>query len=56
MVIRLVSVSDHLEFSQFHDLFRALLGWSGDPGYLETGANRGLSRFHRWVPLLESAP
>ncbi len=34
MVIRLVSVSDHLELSEFHDLFRALLGWSGNLGYL----------------------
>jgi hypothetical protein len=34
MVIRLVSVSDHLPIDEFHDVFRAILGWTGDLGYI----------------------
>jgi hypothetical protein len=32
MVIRLVSVSDQMELPEFHDIFRAILGWNGDLG------------------------
>jgi hypothetical protein len=32
MVIRLVSVSDQMALPEFHDIFRAILGWSGDLG------------------------
>jgi hypothetical protein len=52
MVIRLVSVSDHTPLREFHDVFRIVLGWNGDLGYIihvhgqefnsETGKNRGL--------------
>jgi hypothetical protein len=34
MVIRLVSVSDQLQLPEFHDIFRAILGWDGDLGYI----------------------
>src|SRR3954453_694972 len=34
MVIRLISVSDQLELPAFHDIFRAILGWTGDLGYI----------------------
>ena len=34
MVIRLISVSDHLPIDEFHDVFRAILGWTGDLGYI----------------------
>jgi hypothetical protein len=34
MVIRLISVSDRLQLPEFHDVFRAILGWSGDLGYI----------------------
>ena len=34
MVIRLVSVSDHMQLAKFHDIFRAILGWDGDLGYI----------------------
>ena len=34
MVIRLISVSDQLQLTEFHDIFRALLGWNGDLGYI----------------------
>src|SRR5215831_17123661 len=34
MVIRLISVSDQTQLPDFHDVFRAVLGWSGDLGYI----------------------
>ena len=34
MVIRLISVSDQLQLPELHDIFRAILGWSGDLGYI----------------------
>jgi hypothetical protein len=33
MVIRLISVSDQMQLPGFHDVFRAVLGWTGDLGY-----------------------
>jgi hypothetical protein len=34
MVIRLISVSDQLQLPDFHDIFRAILGWDGNLGYI----------------------
>jgi len=34
MVIRLVSVSDQMQLPDFHDVFRAILGWRGDLGFI----------------------
>ena len=34
MIIRLISVSDHMQLPAFPDAFRAILGWSGDLGYM----------------------
>jgi hypothetical protein len=34
MVIRLVSVSDHMLLPEFHGVFRIILGWNGDLGYV----------------------
>jgi Plasmid pRiA4b ORF-3-like protein len=34
MVIRLISVSDQMQLPDFHDVFRAVLGWSGDLCYI----------------------
>jgi hypothetical protein len=34
MVIRLVSVSDQMPLREFHDVFRTILGWNGDLGYI----------------------
>src|SRR3982750_1079197 len=34
MVIRLISVPDHLELPKFHNVMRAILGWDGDLGYI----------------------
>ncbi len=34
MVIRIVEISDHLRLAEFHDIFRTILGWDGDLGYI----------------------
>jgi hypothetical protein len=34
MVIRLVSVSDQMDFPEFHEVFCAMLGWEDDLGDL----------------------
>lgn len=34
MVIRLISVPDHLELPKFHTVMRGILGWDGDLGYI----------------------
>jgi hypothetical protein len=34
MIIRLISVPDHLELPKFHNVPRAVLGWDGDLGYI----------------------
>jgi len=34
MVIRVVEISDQLRLAEFHDIFRTILGWDGDLGYI----------------------
>ena len=34
MVIRLISVSDRMDLPDFNDIFCAVLGWSGNMGYI----------------------
>jgi hypothetical protein len=34
VVIRVISVPDHLELPEFHEVVRAILGWNGDLGYI----------------------
>ncbi len=34
MVIRIVEISDQLRLAEFHDIFRTILGWDGDLGYI----------------------
>jgi hypothetical protein len=34
MVIRLISVPDHLTFPHFQEVVRAVLGWNGNLGYI----------------------
>lgn len=34
MVIRLISVPEHLPIDDFHDAFRTILGWNSDHGYI----------------------
>jgi hypothetical protein len=47
MVIRLVSVSDHIPLSEFHDVFRTILGWNGDLGYLIRVHGQEFNSFRR---------
>jgi hypothetical protein len=47
MVIRLVSVSDQLDLPEFNDIFCAILGWSGDLGYLIRVHGQEFNSFHR---------
>ncbi len=34
MVIRLLSVPDHTDLPEFHEVIRAVLGWDGNLGYI----------------------
>ena len=47
MVIRLISVSDHLLIDDFHDVFRAILGWRGDLGYIIRVHGQEFNSFQR---------
>ena len=47
MIIRLISVPDHLELPKFHDVMRAILGWHGDLGYIIRVHGQELNSFRR---------
>src|ERR1044072_4851553 len=47
MVIRLISVSDQMELPEFHDIFRAILGWNGDLGYIVRVHGQEFNSFRR---------
>ena len=47
MVIRLVSVADHMPLHEFHDVFRTILGWNGDLGYLVRVHGQEFNSFRR---------
>ncbi len=47
MVIRLVSVSDHMLLREFHDVFRIILGWNGDLGYIIRVHGQEFNSFRR---------
>jgi hypothetical protein len=47
MVTRLISVSDHMQLPEFHDVFRAILGWKGDPGYIVRIHGQEFNSFRR---------
>ena len=47
MVIRLISVSDQLQLADFHDIFRAILGWEGDLGYITRIHGQEFNSFRR---------
>jgi hypothetical protein len=47
MVIRLVSVSDQMELPEFHEVFRAILGWNGDLGYIIRVHGQEFNSFRR---------
>ena len=47
MVIRLVSVSDKMPLHEFHDVFRTILGWNGDLGYIVRVHGQEINSFRR---------
>ena len=47
MVIRLVSLSDHMQLLDFHDAFRAILGWRGDLGFIIRVHGQEFNSFRR---------
>ena len=47
MVIPLVSVSDRTDLHGLHDVFHAILGWSGDLGYLVRVHGQEFNSFRR---------
>src|SRR6266403_4077771 len=47
MVIRLVSVSDQMPLHEFHDVFRTILGWNGDVGYIVRVHGQEINSFRR---------
>jgi Plasmid pRiA4b ORF-3-like protein len=47
MVIRLVSVSDHMPLPDLHNVFRAILGWNGDLGYIIRVHGQEFNSFRR---------
>src|SRR6266446_7043957 len=47
MVIRLVSVSDQMKLPEFHEIFRAILGWNGDLGYIVRVHGQEFNSFRR---------
>jgi Plasmid pRiA4b ORF-3-like protein len=47
MVIRLVSVADQMPLHEFHDVFRTILGWNGDLGYILRVHGEEINSFRR---------
>ena len=47
MVIRLVSVSDQMPLHEFHSVFRTILGWNGDLGYVVRVHGQEINSFRR---------
>jgi hypothetical protein len=47
MVIRLVWVSDRMRLPEFHDVFRIILGWNGDLGYIIRVHGQEFNSFRR---------
>lgn len=46
-MIRLVLVSDRMQLLEFQDLFRAILGWNGELGYIFLIHGQEFNSFHR---------
>jgi hypothetical protein len=47
MVIRVPSVSDQMPLHEFHDVFRPILGWNGDLGYIVRVHGQEINSFRR---------
>ncbi len=50
MVIRLVSVSDRMELSEFHRLIRLVLGWENDLGCIVRVHGQQFNDFRQKTP------
>jgi hypothetical protein len=55
MVIRLVSVSDQMQLPDFDDVFRAILGWQGDLGFIIRVHGQEFNSFRRKTQSKESS-
>ena len=47
VVIRQVSVADQMPLHEFHDVFRTILGWNGDLGYIVRVHGQEINSFRR---------
>ena len=47
MVIRLISVPDHMDLPEFHRTILAILGWNQDLGYIIRVHGQEFNSFHR---------
>ena len=47
MVIRVISVSDQMNLPDFNDVFSAVLGWSGEMGYIIRVHGQEFNSFRR---------
>src|SRR5271170_4964060 len=47
MVIRLISVSDQIPLHELHDVFRTILGWNSDLGYIVRVHGQEINSFRR---------
>jgi hypothetical protein len=47
MVIRLLSVPDHLGLPEFHEVIRVVLSWNGDLGYIVRVHGQEFNSFRR---------
>ncbi len=50
MVIRMISVSDRMLLPEFHDMFRVVLGWDSDLGYIIRVHGQEFNSFGRKAP------
>jgi hypothetical protein len=47
LVIRLIAVSDQVDLPEFHEIFRAILGWNSDLGCLIRVHGQEFNKFRR---------
>ena len=47
VIICMVSVSDQMPLHEFHDVFRTILGWNGDLGYIVRVHGQEINSFRR---------
>jgi len=47
IIIRLVSVADHMPLHEFHDVIHTIFGWIGDLGYIVRVHGQEVDNFWR---------